>query len=711
MPRASEGRFLKLLLHKCHINEHNLYNQVGLLAVRAIGIGRAGTSMPVDSPPRHVGRTDAGLQTGNSFDRWRPMQQQLPAPHTQRGAAMDPAVVVMINEYNQQKEEAVLQEEYDKAKFLKDRVEELKTVGVELAELERQKAQFIASEDYEKAKQIKQDLAEKREKNGVPPPGPPAPLLVPPSHRQYGGVGGPVDELRDQMALEEAGARRRIEHMALQAVNDLPLPPVQQSVYNYDALPLLPPLPPLLPLPPMSKEIVQPALESYLGAAPQARKSEDEEVARREWDVRMDQPVCDGSPRRAIERAASQGLSLNGIVDVNIAPPPVPPLPPLPPLPPYQQMPEQMPTSTEVEPVIAPPPAIASDPESNTSGAMPGATAAVALISSGDSLQHPPCSSNSNPSAPASVAPTMSMSQQPSSNPKTAQTTPPAARATAVPSQQPEGTPQLHLQPTSIATQQNSGSNVGPSSRPRATTQAAHEERVVGRAPQGLAEQPQGVASDLPPPEPLAASDEKEAAALIDMFGEHRVRCLYSNQWNLRQHALMQIEQMLPELMQRSDGRQVVENVCYVVALRASETPMLVQVFRAAMDLCISLFSFPAVGNLPRAEWQQLTRELTPKLISRLGDGNHRVKDASGARAPSDLPPTTIGAGASPLGATSTAETFPGEGRAFSAWSARFDACPANRVYGSAARPVARHRTRDQVGAGVVERPSALESD
>ena len=66
VPRASEGRFLKLLLHKCHINEHNLYNQVGLLAVRAIGIGRAGTSMPVDSPPRHVGRTDAGLQTGKA---------------------------------------------------------------------------------------------------------------------------------------------------------------------------------------------------------------------------------------------------------------------------------------------------------------------------------------------------------------------------------------------------------------------------------------------------------------------------------------------------------------------------------------------------------------------------------------------------------------------------------------------------------------------
>jgi hypothetical protein len=36
VPRLAEGHFLKLLLHKCHVNEHNLYNQVGVLAIRVV---------------------------------------------------------------------------------------------------------------------------------------------------------------------------------------------------------------------------------------------------------------------------------------------------------------------------------------------------------------------------------------------------------------------------------------------------------------------------------------------------------------------------------------------------------------------------------------------------------------------------------------------------------------------------------------------------
>jgi centrosomal protein CEP104 len=90
VPRASEGRFLKLLLHKCHVNEHNLYNQLGLLAVRAIGTGPgaiAGHGMPVQPEPISMQAQAAGPLRGE------PQPSHEPPPHESPGASMDPAVI------------------------------------------------------------------------------------------------------------------------------------------------------------------------------------------------------------------------------------------------------------------------------------------------------------------------------------------------------------------------------------------------------------------------------------------------------------------------------------------------------------------------------------------------------------------------------------------------------------------------------------------
>ena len=174
-----------------------------------------------------------------------------------------------------------------------------------------------------------------------------------------------------------------------------------------------------------------------------------------------------------------------------------------------------------------------------------------------------------------------------------------------------------------------SQSSLGPPSRTRATNQADHEEKPVSRAmdydqPDEL---PVGSISDLPPPEALAPAEEKDAAPLIDVFGEHLVQCLYAKAWSLRQHALTQMAEQLPNL--KSDGRTVVHATCRVVS-RACNDKM-VQVYLAGMQLFAVLFEQPAVTALPRSEWLQLTQPLTPTLISKLGDGNHRVKDAAEA--------------------------------------------------------------------------------
>ena len=69
-------------------------------------------------------------------------------------------------------------EEYDEAKRIKVRIDQLRAVGVQLSELERRKAVAVSREDYDAAKMIKDQLAAARQAAGVPPP-PPIPPHIP----------------------------------------------------------------------------------------------------------------------------------------------------------------------------------------------------------------------------------------------------------------------------------------------------------------------------------------------------------------------------------------------------------------------------------------------------------------------------------------------------------------------------------------------------
>ncbi len=55
----ARGSFMKLLLHKCHVNSLNLYNQVGLIAINILGA-------PVAQPPVHFVPHAPGLPHGGS---------------------------------------------------------------------------------------------------------------------------------------------------------------------------------------------------------------------------------------------------------------------------------------------------------------------------------------------------------------------------------------------------------------------------------------------------------------------------------------------------------------------------------------------------------------------------------------------------------------------------------------------------------------------
>ena len=234
VPRSSEGCFLKLLLHKCHLNENNLYNQVGLLAVRPIGTGPGAVSAPIHvAPDRHIDTSHlaaarapadppplaAQLRAAESTPR------ELPA-HESHGAAMDPSVVASVREIEDRKREAVEAEDFDKAKQLKARIDALKQVGSELAAIEQKKASAIEVEDYDLAKAYKTQINDLRGKNGLPGF---VAADAAAAHRSSlmkggaGSLGGPADELRDAQELEMVAAQKRINMMAQQMGGPAPV--------------------------------------------------------------------------------------------------------------------------------------------------------------------------------------------------------------------------------------------------------------------------------------------------------------------------------------------------------------------------------------------------------------------------------------------------------------------------------------------------------
>eukprot|EP00826_Nyctotherus_ovalis_P003464 TRINITY_DN10706_c0_g1_i1.p1 TRINITY_DN10706_c0_g1~~TRINITY_DN10706_c0_g1_i1.p1 ORF type:complete len:772 (+),score=197.96 TRINITY_DN10706_c0_g1_i1:73-2388(+) len=128
---------LKLVLHKCYVNKYNIFNQVGLVAINCLGV-------PLDakeklSEPVPVGQA---LEEIGTFD---------------------PITLDNLKALNIAKENAVNEENFDKAKEIKDIMTRLRLIGPELASLDRKKRQAVENEDYELARAIKAESDRLRE--------------------------------------------------------------------------------------------------------------------------------------------------------------------------------------------------------------------------------------------------------------------------------------------------------------------------------------------------------------------------------------------------------------------------------------------------------------------------------------------------------------------------------------------------------------------
>lgn len=121
---------LKVVLHKCHVNKFNLYNQVGVIAINCMG--------EISKAKQAVSDPDS-----STFEE----MMQLDEVSLEKMKALKAA-----------KDRAIKMEDYDEAKRLKEAIERLRSMGTHLAQLEERKKIAIENEDFDAAKIIKTEI-------------------------------------------------------------------------------------------------------------------------------------------------------------------------------------------------------------------------------------------------------------------------------------------------------------------------------------------------------------------------------------------------------------------------------------------------------------------------------------------------------------------------------------------------------------------------
>lgn len=137
------GSYLRVVVHAPHRNAHNVFNQVGIVAVNLLGQPRAAPRL--HAPPS-LAPIDTGGGARNQMDELEHMM------------AMDPETAAAIRHVIDVKHQLVARDQFALAKAFKQHEQELGRLGLPIAKLQRSKRDAIAVEDYDLAKQAQQQL-------------------------------------------------------------------------------------------------------------------------------------------------------------------------------------------------------------------------------------------------------------------------------------------------------------------------------------------------------------------------------------------------------------------------------------------------------------------------------------------------------------------------------------------------------------------------
>ncbi|XP_061197353.1 centrosomal protein of 104 kDa-like isoform X1 [Saccostrea echinata] len=158
------GLFLKLNIHKNHINKYNLYNQVGIIAINVIGDEIKQRPTDITDPDLFLDHEKRKAIEGDPSLEGLYNKPDFISPLDDLAFDMyqDPEIAGIIRKLEKKKQEAVLQERFEYAKRLKAAISELQKVGEKLGKYEVEKRQAVENEDYDKAKLKKVQMDEYR---------------------------------------------------------------------------------------------------------------------------------------------------------------------------------------------------------------------------------------------------------------------------------------------------------------------------------------------------------------------------------------------------------------------------------------------------------------------------------------------------------------------------------------------------------------------
>lgn len=159
------GTYLRLTLHKNHVNRHNRYHQVALVAINVLGDpldGNFFNTIPSREQLLEHYLTSPQQETGLDRTFTGKCESISPLDDLAFDMYQDPEVAHIIRLLDQRKQLMVHQESFEQAKHLKQAIADLQKVGERLARLEVEKRSAIDKEDYEQAQKKKQQIDEYR---------------------------------------------------------------------------------------------------------------------------------------------------------------------------------------------------------------------------------------------------------------------------------------------------------------------------------------------------------------------------------------------------------------------------------------------------------------------------------------------------------------------------------------------------------------------
>mmetsp|Transcript_24759 Transcript_24759/g.41875 ORF Transcript_24759/g.41875 Transcript_24759/m.41875 type:complete len:844 (+) Transcript_24759:164-2695(+) len=206
-----QGRFIRLLVHRCYVNKYNNFSQVGIVAVNFLGREGGGVFRGAES--KGTGSVTHGAKGGSLQDLSLDLN-------------LDKNTASKLRMLSEAKSRAVSTEDYLTAKQIKNVEGELKDLGAQLAQLDMAKRQAVNAEDYDRAKSLKDEIDILREEmedkirgihiSGITDAAPS------PSHSRTGAGGGGGDvSMRSPTSARNTARSFRAEPKEVLNVDDM----------------------------------------------------------------------------------------------------------------------------------------------------------------------------------------------------------------------------------------------------------------------------------------------------------------------------------------------------------------------------------------------------------------------------------------------------------------------------------------------------------